>query len=75
MERVGRAVGVVLRPNSSLAGVWGSSGLASGGSGWGLRIPLSLCACHSAREKCDGAQCKGPRAIPSHARTRVRCYK
>jgi hypothetical protein len=36
MERVGRAVGVALRPNSSLAGVWGSSGLASGGSGWGL---------------------------------------
>src|SRR5437764_10432708 len=33
--------GVVRRPNSSLAGVFGSSGLASGGSGLGLSVPLS----------------------------------
>src|SRR5262245_43802626 len=35
------AAAVVLRPNSSLAGVLGSSGLASAGSGRGLRLPLS----------------------------------
>src|SRR5882757_5455668 len=29
------------RANSCLAGVLGSSGLASGGSGFGLRVPLS----------------------------------
>src|SRR5262245_58938530 len=35
------AAALVLRPNSSLAGVLGSSGLASAGSGRGLRLPLS----------------------------------
>src|SRR5437016_1194280 len=35
------AAAFVLRPNSSLAGVLGSSGLASAGSGRGLRLPLS----------------------------------
>src|SRR5215813_8895508 len=35
------AAAVVLRPNSSLAGVLGSSGLASAGNGRGLRLPLS----------------------------------
>src|SRR5271165_1215838 len=41
MVRVCRGAGVVLRPNSSLAGVLASSGLASGGNGSGLRLPLS----------------------------------
>ena len=31
----------------------------------GIENPLVLCACHSAREKCDGAQCKG--RAPSQA--------
>src|SRR4051812_3305424 len=35
------AAALILRPNSSLAGVLGSSGLASAGSGRGLRLPLS----------------------------------
>src|SRR5215510_9230852 len=35
------AAAFVLRPNSSLAGVLGSSGWASTGSGRGLRLPLS----------------------------------
>src|SRR5437764_13727293 len=33
--------GVPRRPNNSFAGVFGSSGLASGGSGLGLSVPLS----------------------------------
>src|SRR4051794_23366935 len=33
--------GVDLRPNSSLAGFFGSFGLASGGSGFALTLPLS----------------------------------
>src|SRR5262245_26112831 len=41
MVRACKSAGAVLRPNSSLAGVAGSSGLASGGSGRGLRVPLS----------------------------------
>src|SRR5262249_6601711 len=41
MVRACRCAGAVLRPNSSLAGISGSSGLASGGSGCGLRVPLS----------------------------------
>src|ERR1700730_18465638 len=41
MVRVAIGAGVVLRPNSSLAGVPGASGLASGGNGWGSRVPLS----------------------------------
>src|SRR3954453_1206180 len=41
MEYVGRGVGIGRRANSSLAGVAGSSGLARGGSGFGLRVPLS----------------------------------
>src|SRR5262245_17698616 len=41
MVRACKLAGAVLRPNSSLAGVAGSSGLASGGSGCGLRVPLS----------------------------------
>src|SRR4029453_8180290 len=41
MVRACKLAGALLRPNSSLAGVAGSSGLASGGSGWGLRVPLS----------------------------------
>src|SRR5215468_9247408 len=41
MVRACRGAGAVLRPNNSLAGVAGSSGLASGGNGCGLRVPLS----------------------------------
>src|SRR5215510_8840015 len=41
MVRACRGAGAVLRPNNSLAGVAGSSGLASGGNGCGLRAPLS----------------------------------
>ena len=44
MVRVASFAGAVLRPNSSLAGVAGSSGLASGGSGFGLTLPLSCAA-------------------------------
>src|SRR3974390_2301813 len=41
MERVGSAAGVVFRANSSLAGVARLLGLARGGNGSGLRVPLS----------------------------------
>src|SRR5262245_26864152 len=41
MVRACKFAGAVLRPNSSLAGVAGSSGLASGGNGCGLSVPLS----------------------------------
>src|SRR5215510_15551382 len=41
MVRVSSLAGWDLRPNSSLAGVDGSSGWARGGSGCGLRVPLS----------------------------------
>ncbi len=44
MVRACKGAGAGLRANSSLAGVAGSSGLASGGSGFGLTVPLSCAA-------------------------------
>jgi hypothetical protein len=44
MVRASSGAGAVLRPNSSLAGVAGSSGLANGGSGVGLTLPRSCAA-------------------------------
>src|ERR1700737_1054234 len=41
MVPVAIGAGVVLRPNSSLAGVPGASGLASGGNGGGSREPFA----------------------------------
>jgi len=41
MERADPAEGVDLRANSSLASVLGPGDLVSGGSGSGLRVPLS----------------------------------
>jgi hypothetical protein len=41
MGRVGSAAGVIFRANSSLAGVVRLLGLARGGNGSGLRVPLS----------------------------------
>src|SRR5215510_9191968 len=41
MVRASMWAASVLRPNSSLAGVLGSSGLASAGSTRGVRLPLS----------------------------------
>jgi hypothetical protein len=41
MERVGSVAGVALRANNSLASVAGVLGLASGGNGSGLRVPLT----------------------------------
>ena len=48
MERAGRGDGVVLRAEQLLGGRAGPSGLASGGNGWGSRVPLS---CASAVRK------------------------
>src|SRR5216684_4409126 len=41
MVRASSGAGVVLRPNNSLAGVLGLSGLTTGGSGRGSMLPLS----------------------------------
>src|ERR1700704_5565465 len=41
MTRVGILAGRILRPNNSLAPIFGSLGLASGGSGLGSMLPLS----------------------------------
>ena len=41
MDRADPAEGVDLRADSSLASVLGPGGLVSGGSGSGLRVPLS----------------------------------
>ena len=43
--------GFVLRPNNSLAGTAGSDGLASGGSGFGDREPLSCAVAAPARKR------------------------
>ncbi len=48
MVRDATGKGAVLRPNSSLAGVEGSSAFASGGNGSGLRVPLSCAAAEPA---------------------------
>src|SRR5258705_3718462 len=61
------AAAVVLRPNSSLAGVLGSSGLASAGSGRGLRLPLSCADAGApnadARSAAENRVFRGRRAI------------
>src|SRR5262245_21962381 len=44
MVRACNGAGAGLRANNSLAGVAGSSGLASGGIGFGLTVPLSCAA-------------------------------
>jgi hypothetical protein len=59
MVCVGSDAGVVLRPNSSLAGVAGLLGFASGGSGSGSMLPLVLrggkvyCEQREGEHKCD----------------------
>src|SRR5258705_6086014 len=61
------AAAVVLRPNSSLAGVLGSSGLASVGNGRGLRLPLSCAHAGAlnadARSAAENRVFRGRRAI------------
>src|SRR5262244_4146125 len=68
MVRACKLAGAVLRPNSSLAGVAGSSGLASGGSGCGLRVPLSCalatCGASTAASSTAARQAVLRRAAP-----------
>ena len=47
------AAGSTLRPNSSLAPILGSLGLASGGSGFGLTVPLSCAQRRGAGDRND----------------------
>ena len=51
MVRASIGAGALLRPNNSLAGVAGSSGLAAAGSGCGLTVPLSCAAVPSAAKR------------------------
>ena len=59
MVRASIFAGAVLRPNNSFAGVAGSSGWASGGSGSGLRLPRSwaaaFCGIHNSAAHSNGA--------------------
>src|SRR5205823_11070487 len=64
MVRACRGAGAVLRPNSSLAGVAGSSDLASGGSGWGLSVPLSCAVALEGASKAASANAAPHAAIP-----------
>src|SRR5882724_7819122 len=61
------AAALVLRPNNSLAGVLGSSGLASAGNGRGLRLPLSCASVGApnadARSAAENKVFRGRRAI------------
>ena len=50
---------VGLRANSSLAGFFGSSGLASGGNGFGLTVPLSCARARLGGESEGGGQQRG----------------
>src|SRR5215475_3043003 len=54
-------VGRVRRPNSCLAGVFGSSGLASGGSGCGLSVPLSCAGADATTSIRSSAEIAGVR--------------
>src|SRR5215470_16109624 len=57
------AAAFVLRPNSSLAGVLGSSGLASAGSGRGLRLPLSCANAAPGAPMADTSKALQPRGF------------
>src|SRR5215475_3782748 len=57
------AAAFVLRPNSSLAGVLGSSGWASAGSGRGLRLPLSCANAASGGPTADTSKTLQPRVF------------
>src|SRR6516164_10880067 len=63
MVRASRGAGDVLRPNSSLASVLGSSGLATGGNGCGLSVPLS-CALAAPGQDASAGQRAAQRANP-----------
>src|SRR5438552_11810778 len=64
------AAAFVLRPNSSLAGVLGSSGFASAGSGRGLRLPLSCANAMPGAPIADASKTLQPRIFTRVFRAR-----